>query len=197
MPNVTKVGRLCLALGSLFWLPSGSTFAAHETSQRLANKKLIIDYFAAIDSFEASKPGDDRKRRIRDVITRYVRPDFVQHGESFSQYGTGREALIRTFQSMFVTVSPELRRTRASVVTVTADRDLIIRVNTRESPEAKNGRHPLYIFNLFRIKDHQIVEHWDGYSNGQPFTPAQGPETPARSPGAVASPATSQSTGAP
>jgi predicted SnoaL-like aldol condensation-catalyzing enzyme len=98
---------------------------------------------------------------------------------------------------MFATVSPELHRTRARVVTITADRDLVIRVNTRESPEAKNGEHPLYIFNLFRIKDHQIAEHWDGYSNGHAFTPAQGPETPAGSPGAVASPTTSQSTGVP
>jgi predicted SnoaL-like aldol condensation-catalyzing enzyme len=51
-----------------------------------------------------------------------------------------------------------------------AQGDMVVRINSREMPSAPK---PLLIFNLFRIQDGLIAEHWDGYSGPSPVVPSK------------------------
>jgi predicted SnoaL-like aldol condensation-catalyzing enzyme len=64
------------------------------------------------------------------------------------------------------------------VLALVADGDLVIRINSR--PGGAADQKPIYIFNLFRLQNGKLAEHWDGYS--RPV--GQGPGTANASGGA-------------
>jgi predicted SnoaL-like aldol condensation-catalyzing enzyme len=99
-------------------------------------------------------------------MARFCRPDYIQHNESMAAYGQGTAGLLRMFDS--AAAGPTLGASHE--VTVMARGDLVVRINTREMP---GGKQPLMIFNLFRLQDGLIAEHWDGYSGTNPAMPAK------------------------
>jgi predicted SnoaL-like aldol condensation-catalyzing enzyme len=155
--------RLCLLLwvSILSATAMGSpSVASAETAREAANKQVVIGYFAALDRLEKLS-HDEAKKELPAVLAKYCRPDYIQHNESMAAYGQGTVGLMRMFDS--AAAGPTLGASH--VVTIMAQGDLVTRINTREMP----GRAaPLMIFNLFRLQDGLIAEHWDGYSGANP-----------------------------
>jgi predicted SnoaL-like aldol condensation-catalyzing enzyme len=139
--------------------------AAHTDSlQEAANKQLVIDYFAALDHLETL---DARafKEQVRKSMTKYVRPDYIQHNESFARFGQGSAGLIRMFESQREASSQSSKAMPLGIshaLAVMAEGDLVIRVNSRQPLDG--SKPPLIIFNLFRIQGGLIAEHWDSMS---------------------------------
>jgi len=139
-------------------------FAANaETAQEAANKQVVIDYFAALDRMD-SLPPDQARKELPVALAKYCRPDYIQHNESMAAFGQGTAGLIAMFES--IRANPSQSAPGASrVITVMAQGDLVVRINTRERPD---GGKPVMIFNLFRMQNGLIAEHWDGYSGSFP-----------------------------
>jgi predicted SnoaL-like aldol condensation-catalyzing enzyme len=153
-----------MIVGGVVMMPAFVAHAAANTSQEAANKKLVIDYFAELDRLEAL----DARASIeqgRQAILKYVRPDYIQHSELFARFGQGSAGLIRMLESRLdasdSSSEPMLGASR--VLAVMAQGDLVIRVNSRELLD--RSKPSLIIFNMFRIQDGLIAEHWDAMSS--------------------------------
>ena len=127
----------------------GTAAYAHETAQEAANKKRVLDYYA-----ELGKP--DQAQRIAGIAERFVAPDYIQH-----QVGAknGRDALVKDFQGPrpgSKTMAP------AKLIAIMAEGDKVIQVTSREVPDpATGGTKPAIIWNMFRIENGKMAEHWD------------------------------------
>jgi predicted SnoaL-like aldol condensation-catalyzing enzyme len=164
-----------IVAGLLSFGPLAITQAATYTAQEAANMKLVADFYAALDEGDAH---GDLKQRIRAIAGKYLRPDYIQHMAAAQKYPQGREGLIQMFeQRPSAPASPVTAALPpATIMTLVATGDLVIRVSSRivPGPQGKAGG-PTYIFNMFRIQDGKLAEHWDGST-------AQGMSMPGKPP---------------
>jgi predicted SnoaL-like aldol condensation-catalyzing enzyme len=66
----------------------------------------------------------------------------------------------------------------AQVLSLIANGDIVIRVSSRTMPPAPGAEaSPTFIFNMFRIQNGKLAEHWDASSG-----PAMGPPPAAPAP---------------
>lgn len=145
-------------------LPLASTQAATYTPAEQANMKVVADFYAALDEGDAH---GDMKQRIRSIAEKYLRPDYTQHSERMQAYGPGREGFIKLFLGMANRPSPMPGAAAggpppgpmppAKVMALWAEGDLVVRISSRNM-----GGKDSVIFNLFRLKDGKLAEHWEG-----------------------------------
>ena len=113
-----------------------------------ANKRLVYDFWREV--FEAAQ---------MDKAEKYMAADYIQHNP---QVPTGRQAFVDFF-SKVRKPSPVEARIKAPLVAIMADGDLVMLAFAREYPDPKDpsARYTTTWFDMFRIKDGKIVEHWD------------------------------------
>ncbi|WP_353228720.1 nuclear transport factor 2 family protein [Novosphingobium sp.] len=145
-----------LTLGVM--LASGSPALAHRTAAEVANQKVVIDFYAALNAADAA---GTMPQRIQTIAETYLDPDYVQHSDMFAGLpgpGSARDKLIRLFQSR-----PAMPAMAApTTVAVMAQDDRVMLLTSRAMPDpATGGLKPAYIFNMFRVKNGRLVEHWD------------------------------------
>lgn len=160
--------RLCLVLWVVVTSAlaiSAPSAASAETAQETANKQVVIGYFSELDRLEKLS-HDELMKQLPAALAKYCRPDYVQHNEAMAAFGQGTAGLIRMFERRGA--SAGAAPGASHVITVMAQGDMVVRVNTRDMP---GGTPPQMIFNLFRVKDGLIAEHWDGYSGANPMMP--------------------------
>jgi len=163
-------------------MPFVSTQAATYTPHEQANMKLVADFYAALDE-------GNLQQRIRGIAEQYLKEDYNQHSESGRAAGAGREGFIRSFQQMPSGPPPGAGapppRAPAKVFIFSAQGDLVVRVSALGMPATGGDSANSVIFNMFRIQDGKLAEHWDstnpGMMPGGP-TGAGGPPTAAEKP---------------
>jgi predicted SnoaL-like aldol condensation-catalyzing enzyme len=137
---------------------------ASEPSRVEANKKLVHDFFAAVDEAQAS---GTMKANGRSIVERFIAPDYIQHrpGEQ-----NGREAMVhRTESAQFLPVGG---MPPTKLVALIADGDIVVRVVSFDIPDRATGTtSPALIWNMFRIRDGKLAEHWDA----EPATKSEQP----------------------
>jgi predicted SnoaL-like aldol condensation-catalyzing enzyme len=154
--------------------------AASYTAQEQANLKVVADFYAALDEGEAN---GDLSRTIRTIAEKYLAPNYIQHSEVAQGLEGGREGLIKMFASRPVPpvpAGPSLPPNK--VLAMFAQGDLVVRISARSVPSSTPGSGSTsYIFNLFRIANGRLAEHWDG-SSGSMRAPVPSGTAPAASP---------------
>ncbi len=135
-----------------------------------ANKELVLNFYAALNQAEAE---GKLKERIGSIAEQYLQPDYVQHDARFAALGAGRGGFIKLLQQM--PAMPSNAHAKApETVAVMAEGDRVMLLTSRENTSGGGGPESrLYIFNMFRVQDGKLAEHWDV----SPAAPA-GPPAP-------------------
>ena len=113
-----------------------------------ANKKLVFDFWREV--FEAGH---------MDLADRYMAETYVQHNPNVP---TGRAAFVAFF-TQFVKPKPIQPRIAAPLVTIVAEGDKVILSFVRETADPKDAgkKSTTTWFDMFRIENGKIAEHWD------------------------------------
>jgi predicted SnoaL-like aldol condensation-catalyzing enzyme len=147
---------LVLATGLAMTAPA----AASNTPAEAANKKVVLDFYAALNEADAS---NSMKERIPAIAEKYLSPDYKQHTLILPGPGTDREKLIHMFQTrpaMPPAGGTAMPRQRTDAVMAEGDRVMLLTSRDMRDPVTGEVK-PSYIFNMFRVKDGKLVEHWD------------------------------------
>jgi predicted SnoaL-like aldol condensation-catalyzing enzyme len=127
---------------------------AAETPQEAANKQLVLDFYHDIEvTAAAGKPGEMAK-----VDAKYLDPGYIQH----SVHGQGAPGMQGGGHPL-----PKMGPT--SLLAIMAEGDKVIQVTSRTIADSEGKPVETIIFNLFRVKDGKLIEHWDAF--GVPSQP--------------------------
>jgi predicted SnoaL-like aldol condensation-catalyzing enzyme len=168
MHRLSGIGR-SLAAALIAALPMMSAHAATFTAQEQANMKVVADFYEANDRMAAA--GDPTM--IREIAPKYIGEGYIQHMAAGKKYGNGRDNFIRMTLDMPKRPappagSPPRQMQRAQVLALWAKDDLVIRVSGRGPTDPGATGPANVIFNMFRVVDGKLVEHWDSSSSESP-----------------------------
>jgi len=156
-----------------------SPAAAANTPTEAANKKTVLDFYAALNEADASH---SMQERIPAIAEQYLSPDYKQHTLFLPGPGTDREKLIHMFQSRPAPPAGSTAMPRQRTDAVMAEDDKVMLLTSRDVRDPVTGVvKPSYIFNMFRVKDGKLLEHWD-VSGGMPPPASGGPAAPPGAP---------------
>jgi predicted SnoaL-like aldol condensation-catalyzing enzyme len=137
--------------GLLLAASLGTAAYAHDTPREAANKKLVLDFYAALE--QPNLPD-----RIEAVAQRYIAPGYIQHLDDTKH---GREAFVQYLTGPRTGI-PREKMPPAKLIAMMAEGDKVIQVTSRDMPDpATGGTKPAIIWNMFRIENGQLAEHWD------------------------------------
>ena len=117
-----------------------------DDAQLAANKKLVFDFWREV-----------LQARHVDRAPQYLAEDSIQHNPNVA---TGRAA----FMEFFGQSPPQpIKETIDDLVRIVAEGDVVVLAFRRELPDlAREGQtYTTTWFDMFRIADGKIVEHWD------------------------------------
>jgi predicted SnoaL-like aldol condensation-catalyzing enzyme len=128
--------------------PDHESMIQSKDPQLAGNKRLVYDFWREV--FEAAH---------MDLAPKYMAETYIQHNP---RVPTGRQAFIDFF-SKVRKPSPIEPKVKAPLVAMMADGDLVVMVFVREYPEPQDPtkKYTTTWFDMFRIVDGKIAEHWD------------------------------------
>jgi predicted SnoaL-like aldol condensation-catalyzing enzyme len=134
---------------------------AADTPQEAANKQLVLDYYRDIEAtMAAGKMSDMRK-----LDAKYRDPSYIQHSVH-GQGGPGTQSAGGGPPKMG---PPKL-------LAITAEGDKVIQVTSRSITDPEGKANETIIFNMFRVKNGKLIEHWDAF--GVPAEPPSNSSAP-------------------
>ena len=109
------------------------------------NKAIVRDFYTTV-----------LIGRNIDAAPRFVRPDYVQHNP---QVPTGLKGFMDTFRERF---AQKLRSDyKRELLNVIGDKDMVV-IYVRQTWTGADGQHHQALgFDMFRVQDGMIAEHWD------------------------------------
>ena len=113
-----------------------------------ANKRLVYDFWREV--FEGGH---------LELADRYLAESYIQHNPNVP---SGRAGFVEFF-SKFSKPKPIEASVKTPLVSIIAERDLVILAFAKEQADPKDATHKYTTtwFDMFRITDGKIVEHWD------------------------------------
>ena len=129
--------------------PDQDKLLASADPKLAANKRLVYDFWREV--FEGAH---------MDLADKYMAESYVQHNPNVP---TGRAAFVEFFQRVRKP-APIEPRIKAPVVAIVAEGDFVVLSFAREHPDPKDRakKYTTTWFDMFRIENGRIAEHWDG-----------------------------------
>ena len=134
---------------------------AADTPEEAANKQLVLDFYRDIEATMAAGKMSEMPK----LDAKYLDPGYIQHSVN-GQGGPGRQR----------PGSPRPKMGPTKLLSIMAEGDKVIQVTSRDitSPEGKTNE--TIIFNMFRVKNGKLIEHWDAF--GVPSQPPSSSSAP-------------------
>jgi len=112
------------------------------------NKKLVYDCWREV--LEA---------RHLDLAKKFMKADYIQHNPNAK---TGRDGFVKYF-SKFGEPKPINPTIQMPLINIVAEGDIVVLsfVRNVEDPDDPSKRYSTTWFDMFRIEDGKIAEHWD------------------------------------
>jgi predicted SnoaL-like aldol condensation-catalyzing enzyme len=128
--------------------PDHEAMLKHADPRLAANKRFVYDFWREV--FEGAH---------MDLAPKYMAEGYLQHNP---RVPTGRQAFIDFF-SKVRKPAPIEAKVKAPLVAMMADGDLVMMAFAREYPEPQDPakKYTTTWFDMFRIVDGKIAEHWD------------------------------------
>lgn len=119
----------------------------HEDPQLAANKRLVWDMWRTLlNGFHVDRAGE------------FIHEDYIQHNPLAN---TGLEGMQSFFRALGIPPGEIPEAIPEGVVDIIAERDLVLIAFPRTYTDSCGREYTTTWFDLFRIKDGKIVEHWD------------------------------------
>jgi predicted SnoaL-like aldol condensation-catalyzing enzyme len=120
-----------------------STFANEALTAR--NKAIVTDFYTTV-----------LIGRKVDAAPRFLSPEYLQHSGDMP---SGRKAFMDVFRANFARKPPlDYKR---EILRVVGDNDIVIIFNRQSGTDDKGKHHLVLQFDMFRIQNGMIAEHWD------------------------------------
>jgi predicted SnoaL-like aldol condensation-catalyzing enzyme len=127
--------------------PNQAALLASANPQLAANKKLVYDMWRTfINAFHV------------DEAEKFLAPEYHQHNPNAD---TGLEGVKAYFNSLGLTPKAVPDRIENRVVSIVAERDLVVVALVREEKDKDGNPYTTTWFDMYRIANGKIVEHWD------------------------------------
>ena len=129
--------------------PDQDALIASADAKLAANKRLVYDFWREV--FEGGH---------MEFAEKYMAESYIQHNPTVP---TGRAAFVEFF-SKFAKPKAIEARVKAPLVSVVAEGDYVVLSFVREVPEPSDPakKYTTTWFDMFRIENGKIAEHWDG-----------------------------------
>ena len=111
-----------------------------------ANKKLVYDFWREV--LEA---------RHLDLAEKYMRTDYMQHNPNAETGVAGFKAYFSRLGGP-LPIDPKIKR---QVISIVAAGDLVVLSFVQDNKDSKGQPYKTTWFDMFRIQDGKIAEHWD------------------------------------
>ena len=131
-----------LAMGFLLLATAPSAFADEALTAR--NKAIVTDFYTTV-----------LIGRNVDAAPRFLSPEYLQHSGNMP---SGRKSFMDLFRAQFAKKPPS--DYKREILRVVGDNDIVIIYN-RQSGTDEKGHHLVLQFDMFRVQNGVIVEHWD------------------------------------
>jgi predicted SnoaL-like aldol condensation-catalyzing enzyme len=144
----------CLAQVTVKPLSDQKSMLQSNDPKLAQNKKLLYDFWREV--FEGGH---------LELADKYMAETYIQHNPNVA---TGRQAFVDFF-SKFRKPEPIADTIKAPVVAIIAEGDMVIISFARELPDPKDGtkQYTTTWFDMFRIENGKIAEHWDAGTKQQ------------------------------
>ena len=134
---------ICTFAAFLLFATAPRAFADEALTTR--NKAIVTDFYTAV-----------LIGRNVDAAPRFLSAEYLQHSGDMA---SGRKAFMDVFRANFAQKPPgDYKR---EILRVVGDNDIVIIFNRQSGTDAKGKHHLVLQFDMFRVQNGVIVEHWD------------------------------------
>jgi predicted SnoaL-like aldol condensation-catalyzing enzyme len=129
--------------------PDHKIMLESKDAKLVANKKMVYDFWREV--FEGGH---------MDLAPQYMAETFIEHSPNIA---TGRKAFVDFF-SQFKKPKAIADKVATPIVSITAEGDLVTMtfVSEQKDPKDPTKTYTTTWFDMFRIENGKIAEHWDG-----------------------------------
>lgn len=144
----TLVTTSCFAQVAVQATSNQQALLASKDKHLAANKKLVYDFWREV--FEGGH---------MELAPKYLSDNYIQHNPNVA---TGRQAFVDFF-SAFKKPQTIANQITAPLVSIVAEGDLVVLTFVQELPDPKDPakKYTTTWFDMFRVENGKIAEHWD------------------------------------